>query len=90
MDAANKSRAKKVAISLPPELLEAADRECQARGQSRSAFFRAAVEALLAAEREREAVERYIEGYRKYPETEEEVAEVDAIGSATLAQEPWQ
>ncbi len=79
----------KIAISLPTELLRAADRECEARGQSRSEFFRGAVERLIAEEREREAVERYIESYRKYPETEEEVAAAYAMSSEALAKESW-
>lgn len=80
----------KIAISLPADLLEEADRQCEARGENRSEFFRYAVLRLLSEERERAAVEQYVEGYRRQPETEAEVAAADAIGSAALAEEPWE
>ena len=83
------SRTVKIGISLPRELLDAADRECRSRGESRSEFFRHAVESALRAESERAAVERYIEGYRRHPESEQEVAEATAISRSALAGEPW-
>ena len=83
------SKAVKIAISLPDELLKAAERERRAKGESRSEFFRRALETLLRREREREAGQRYVEGYREQPETEEEVAAVHQASSATLSQEPW-
>ncbi len=83
------SRTVKIGISLPRELLDAADRECRSRGESRSEFFRHAVESALRAESERAAVERYIEGYRRYPETDAEAAEWSTMSQAALAEEPW-
>ena len=83
------SRTVKIGISLPRELLDAADRECRSRGESRSEFFRHAVESALRAESERVAVERYIEGYRRHPESEQEVAESTAISRSALSGEPW-
>jgi len=83
-------RAVKVAISLPCELLEEAERSRQARGETRSAFFRHVLEAYLRREREREDVERYIRAYEEQPETEEEIAEARAIASSALGREPWE
>jgi metal-responsive CopG/Arc/MetJ family transcriptional regulator len=83
------SKAVKIAISLPPELLEAADQKRQERGETRSKFLRHTVEALLRREQEREAVQRYLQGYRAQPETEEEVAAMHRASSAVFEQAPW-
>lgn len=76
-----------VTISLDNELLAAVERERRARRQTRSEFFRSAAEQLL--DREREAIARYIRGYREFPETEEEIALAAQLGRAILAEEPW-
>ncbi len=83
-------KAVKIAISLPEQLLEAAESERHVTGETRSEFFRRAVETLLRRERQREAFERYVQAYREEPETEEEVAAIHQLGSGTLAREPWE
>ena len=80
----------KIAISLPDEVLQAVEQERLARGESRSAFFRRAVEQLLRREREREADQRYVRGYLEFPETEEEDVWIRAAGLMALAEEPWE
>lgn len=82
------SRTVKVAISLSEDHFEAAEQERASRQQSRSEFFRTAVEELLRRRREREAVERYVRGYQQLPESEEEVAVARATATYVLAQEP--
>lgn len=76
-------KAVKIAISLPAEILEAAERARKARGESRSQFFCRAVENFLRRMREREVVEQYVQGYRENPETDEEVAMVHQASSAS-------
>lgn len=85
------SKVVKIAISLPPELLEAADQKRQDRGETRSEFFRHAVEALLRQEQEQEqeAVQRYLQGYRDQPETDEEVEAIHRASGAVFEQAPW-
>ncbi len=63
----------RVTISLPAEILKAAERERRARGETRSAFFRQALEARLRQVREDQAVDQYLRGYQEQPETEEEI-----------------
>jgi metal-responsive CopG/Arc/MetJ family transcriptional regulator len=75
----------KVAISLPEELFEAAERERCKRGETRSEFFRRAVRYLL----EREDVLDYIRGYTEFPETEEELAESEWLTIESLKKHPW-
>ncbi len=80
----------KVAISLPPTILQSIETEREKRGESRSEFFRQAVQAFLRDLRERRDVERYVQGYLEQPETADEVREVSAASHAALAEEPWE
>ena len=80
----------KIAISIPDELLEAVEKERRSTGESRSQFFRCAVEEHLRRQQEREDVEQYIRGYQKYPETEEEVALAEATLHYAFGEESWE
>jgi metal-responsive CopG/Arc/MetJ family transcriptional regulator len=80
----------KVAISLPEHILAAVEVERQAKGESRSEFFRRAVETRLKEERDSSAIRDYVRGYQQYPESAEEVEVAHRVGSAALAAEPWQ
>jgi len=84
------SRSVKIAISVPEEILLAAEVERRARGQTRSEFFRQAVETVLRQQREREAADRYVRGYLEQPESDDEVVEAEQGSSAILAQETWE
>lgn len=84
------TRAVKIAVSLSEELFEAVEKERQAAGETRSAFLARAAEAFLRRRREQEAVEAYLRGYREQPETEDEIAAMQAASASVLAQEPWQ
>jgi metal-responsive CopG/Arc/MetJ family transcriptional regulator len=79
----------KIAISLPADLLAAAECERAAHHESRSQFFRRAVEALLAAQRQRDEIARYVASYREQPETAEEVATASALSSVAFDPEGW-
>ena len=79
----------KVAISLPEHVLKAVEKERKARGESRSEFFRYAVERLLKQDQESKAVEAYIQGYCSMPESKEGIEQIHRAGSAILAEEPW-
>ena len=79
----------KIAISLPDEILQNIERERLASGETRSEFFRRAVQAFLRHKREREMEEQYIRAYREMPETAEELEGLDAAALESLAQEPW-
>lgn len=60
------------------------------RKETRSQFFRTAVESFLKQRREVEAAERYIRGHMAHPEQEPEVAAVHEVSRAVLASEPWE
>ena len=79
----------KFSLSLPEPLFAAAERVRTRTGETRSRFFRRALEELLRQERQRDAVERYVAGYVAEPETPYEVEEVDEISNRTIAGDPW-
>ena len=80
----------KIAISLPDELLQDVEKERLAAGETRSEFFRRAVHAYFLNKRKRVDVERYVRGYQQFPETEEELAWVEAASQGVLAEYPWE
>jgi metal-responsive CopG/Arc/MetJ family transcriptional regulator len=83
------TRAVKIAISLPEDLLRVVDEQRLANGTSRSAFFRLAVEELSRRQREQDAAGRYVRGYLQHPESDEEIQEALQTATAVLAVEPW-
>lgn len=85
---------KRIAISLPEDLYERLERLRRERGAPRSLIIQEAVGEYLT-DREREAkIQAYIRGYQENPETEEEMAEIEAFQRASadlIAREyPWE
>ncbi len=79
----------KVAISLPPTIFDSLEKERRQRGESRSEFFRQAVQAFLRELREKKDVQRYIQGYLDQPESASEVREASSASYEALVEEPW-
>jgi len=64
----------RVAITLPTNLYRALEVARRKNGRSRSAIVQHALSHWLKEQQEeREKVRAYVEGYRKHPETDEEV-----------------
>ncbi len=84
------SKTTKIAISLPEDVLDAVEKEREGSGESRSEFFRRAVEALLRRQREQELSEQYIRAYQNAPESPEEVEAARRAAGSILAEEPWE
>ena len=80
----------RIAISLPENVLRVIEQERKAKGESRSEFFRRAVEAFLRQQQERVMVEQYVQGYKQMPETAAEIQAAHRTGVAVLAGEPWE
>ena len=80
----------KIAISIPDELLEAVEKERRSKGESRSQFFRCAVEEHLRRAKEWEDVQQYIRGYQKYPETRDERAVAESSLHYAFGEESWE
>lgn len=83
------ARARKVAISLPAVLHDEIERERRESGLSRSAIIVRALEDALARRRKAALVERYVEGYRRMPESRAEIEAARSAAAELLAQEPW-
>lgn len=80
----------KIAITLPKEILGALERYRAETGESRSALIALAIERLLRERREERLVRRYVEGYHRRPESEEEIRAAQAAAADLLAMEPWE
>ena len=59
------------------------------RATSRSDAVRCALERWIDSERRRRIGEAIVEGYRRIPQTEEELAWADHAAAAMIAEEPW-
>lgn len=82
-------RRRKVAITVSPGVLEAAEALRRQTGESRSAVCERALRYLLDAERQAELSRQYIAGYRGAPEGRREIQEALARAVAALGAEPW-
>ena len=80
----------KVAISLPEDILNDIEKERKARGETRSEFFRHAVKNYLQDKQESSMISEYIRGYQALPESPEEFGAMEQLGTAVLAEEPWE
>jgi metal-responsive CopG/Arc/MetJ family transcriptional regulator len=80
----------KIAISLPDSLFEAVEAAREVTGETRSEFLRRAAEQAIRKERDREQVRRYVEAYRRMPETEEEIQSALAVSGVVFAENPWE
>ena len=79
----------KVAISLPEDILKTIEKERKARGESRSEFFRRAVEKYLKQEKESKEIEAYVHGYTAIPEPTDEIEVIHQAGVNMLSEESW-
>ncbi len=81
----------KIAVSIPKKEFLAVERLRRELKTSRSAVIAEAIRHWLRAhQQETEDVQRYIEGYQSYPETEEEYSGFEHIACQALAHEPWE
>ncbi len=79
----------KIAISLPQSVLEEIEKDRRKRGESRSEFFRRAAEERLRQNHLAGLEEQYRAGYRRYPETPEEIEAADRAGVELLSKATW-
>jgi metal-responsive CopG/Arc/MetJ family transcriptional regulator len=83
------NRSVKVAVSLPDDLLAAADQATRDSGMTRSRLFREALAERLRHEAS-SAVERYVAAYREYPESAEEIEAAMSSAAQLLVAEPYE
>ncbi|MFH1513926.1 MAG: ribbon-helix-helix domain-containing protein [bacterium] len=81
---------KKIAISLPAELVKKVEKIRKQTGESRSAVIRRSIEYAMERQAMDALVVQYLEGYLKYPETGEEKNIVKATYVKSLDEGPWE
>jgi len=81
---------KKIAISIPNDLAKKVESLRKISGESRSAFISRAIGRMLRERELKAQITRYQEGYRKHPESKEEIAFAEASSARILAEEPWE
>jgi len=79
----------RLTIRMPPELLEALDQKLARPGESRSSTLRRLLEAALREEPRSKEIDRYLQGYREQPQTEEEFGWSDDAMKDSLPATPW-
>lgn len=81
--------AAKISVSLPPEVLETAERECRREGESRSELVRRALQGLIDRTREELQLAAYVAGYIAEPETDDEAHAVSEAAQPILEGSDW-
>lgn len=79
-----------IAVRLDDELVVQVD-DLVRRGvvMSRSQAVRDGLRALVEQQRRRAVGEAIVEGYRRLPQTDDEIAWSDEATAAMIAEEPW-
>ena len=74
---------------MPSELLELLDAAAEQKGESRSAFIREACTEYIASSHRAELIRKDIEGYKRYPQSDEEAAALESLAAEVLEPEDW-
>jgi Arc/MetJ-type ribon-helix-helix transcriptional regulator len=79
-----------IAIRLPSELAKQLD-EMVARGrfETKAEAVRSAIRSMVEADRRREIGQRIIDGYRRVPQTDDEVSAATEAALRSIHEEPW-
>lgn len=79
-----------IAVRLPDELTATLDAlVAEGRFVTRAEAVRQAVERLVHEERRRQDGERIADGYRRAPQTDDEVAAATVAAIQSVHEEPW-
>lgn len=79
----------KVAISLPKESLEKIERIRKKMGLQRSAVIDKAICFWLKSLEEKEMIRKYEEGYRRKPESVDEIKAMEKLSAEAFKEEGW-
>jgi Arc/MetJ-type ribon-helix-helix transcriptional regulator len=79
-----------IAVRIPTALAERLDALVSSGAyETRADAVRAALEALLDAERRADVGRRIVDGYRRIPQDDAEVAAAEDAASRSIDEEPW-
>ena len=80
-------KATKIAISLPTEDLKRIERIRKESGMQRSALIDTAIRFWLDNREKEKMIEQYEEGYRRHPESMEEIKAMEELSADAFAEE---
>jgi metal-responsive CopG/Arc/MetJ family transcriptional regulator len=80
---------KRFAISLPDHQAKAVERIRRVRNVPRSRIIQEAIDRYLADDETRDAVRRYIDGYRRVPESDHDGDAYARAAADVLGHEDW-
>jgi len=80
---------KRFAISLPDHQAKAVERIRRLRNVPRSRIIQEAIDRYIAEQDEREAIRRYVEGYRRIPESTAHAEAYAQMAAEVLGYEDW-
>ena len=83
------SKTVKVTVSLPEEEYRHVEKVRRQLRISRSAVITRALKSWIVATRDKERIHAYMEGYRRYPETKEELKMFESLASEVMSAEEW-
>jgi Arc/MetJ-type ribon-helix-helix transcriptional regulator len=79
-----------IAVRIPTALAERLDALVSSGAyETRAEAVRTALEALLDAERRADVGRRIVDGYRRIPQDDAEVAAAEDAATRSIAEEPW-
>ncbi len=84
-----RSSVQKTALSLPRDVYDRLESLRHITGDTRSGIIRRALQELFANLRNAEKSRRYVQGYRRFPESRAEIRAA-AAAAKRLAEEPWE
>lgn len=76
-------------VQLTEDLLRKLDERAAREGRSRSALIRDAIEVYLYDEERERITREIIEGYERFPPTEEEMRMAEEGVREDIAEDPW-
>jgi metal-responsive CopG/Arc/MetJ family transcriptional regulator len=80
----------KIAVTIPEDLLAEVERLRRRTRETRSAVVQRALRVVVHEEEERERSRAYQDAYRKYPESDDEIAAAERAAASLLAEVPWE
>lgn len=81
---------KKIAVSMAEPIFREMERARKRAGKTRSAWLQDTVSEQLRRQKLADDIARYIRGYERFPETDEEIAEAEAwLRFAPVYDDEW-
>lgn len=79
-----------IAIRIPSELAEALESlVSEGRYPTKAEAVRTALEAMIDSERRRRVGEQIVQGYRRVPQTDDEIDAATQAAIRSIEEEPW-